>query len=149
MPEWYFLPFYAILRAFSADVYLVMQFVHFITFGIVDAKFFGVLAMFGAILAMALAPVAGHLVGAFGPLSPDVQVVVLPAGDRLCRSDVGGRDADRRDLSLHLADRRDLLVRLLPHHPAAAGCDRKAAAAAGHDRRGLHHPLRRQIPSGR
>ncbi|MCL4128376.1 UNVERIFIED_CONTAM: hypothetical protein GTU68_029815 [Idotea baltica] len=37
VPEWYFLPFYAILRAF-------------------DNTFFGVLAMFGAIVVMALAP---------------------------------------------------------------------------------------------
>ncbi|AJE45034.1 cytochrome b [Celeribacter indicus] len=55
VPEWYFLPFYAILRAFTGDVWLV-QIVSFLTGGIVDAKFFGVLAMFGAILAMALVP---------------------------------------------------------------------------------------------
>ncbi|QHQ35983.1 cytochrome b [Algicella marina] len=55
VPEWYFLPFYAILRAFTADVWIV-QFASFITGGIVDAKFFGVLAMFGAIAVMALAP---------------------------------------------------------------------------------------------
>ena len=55
VPEWYFLPFYAILRAFTADVWLVML-VDFVTFGIVDAKFFGVVAMFGAIIVMALAP---------------------------------------------------------------------------------------------
>ena len=48
MPEWYFLPFYAILRAFTAEVWVV-QFASFITAGIIDAKFFGVLAMFGAI----------------------------------------------------------------------------------------------------
>ena len=55
VPEWYFLPFYAILRAFTADVWLV-QLVYFLTGGIIDAKFFGVLAMFGAIAVMALAP---------------------------------------------------------------------------------------------
>ena len=55
VPEWYFLPFYAILRAFTGDVWVVM-FVDWITFGIIDAKFFGVLAMFGAIIVMALAP---------------------------------------------------------------------------------------------
>ncbi|GGE51889.1 cytochrome b [Actibacterium pelagium] len=55
VPEWYFLPFYAILRAFTADVWAV-QFASFITAGIIDAKFFGVLAMFGAIAVMALAP---------------------------------------------------------------------------------------------
>jgi len=55
VPEWYYLPFYAILRAFTADVWAV-QLVNFISFGIIDAKFFGVLAMFGAIFVMALAP---------------------------------------------------------------------------------------------
>ena len=55
VPEWYFLPFYAILRAFTADV-LIVQITQFITFGIIDAKFFGVLAMFGAIAVMVLAP---------------------------------------------------------------------------------------------
>jgi ubiquinol-cytochrome c reductase cytochrome b subunit len=33
-----------------------VQIANFVTFGIVDAKFFGVLAMFGAIAVMALAP---------------------------------------------------------------------------------------------
>ena len=55
VPEWYFLPFYAILRAFTADV-LIVQITSFLSFGIIDAKFFGVLAMFGAIAVMALAP---------------------------------------------------------------------------------------------
>jgi ubiquinol-cytochrome c reductase cytochrome b subunit len=55
VPEWYFLPFYAILRAFDDTVWAV-QFVSFITGGIIDAKFFGVLAMFGSILVMALVP---------------------------------------------------------------------------------------------
>jgi ubiquinol-cytochrome c reductase cytochrome b subunit len=55
VPEWYFLPFYAILRAFTADVWVV-QIVQLLSFGIIDAKFFGVLAMFGAIAVMALAP---------------------------------------------------------------------------------------------
>src|SRR5690554_1539467 len=55
VPEWYFLPFYAILRAFTADVWVVMFF-EFVSFGIIDAKFFGVIAMFGAILVMALVP---------------------------------------------------------------------------------------------
>ena len=55
VPEWYFLPFYAILRSFTQDVWAVM-FTHWITFGIVDAKLFGVLAMFGAIVVLALVP---------------------------------------------------------------------------------------------
>ncbi|MEO8529937.1 MAG: cytochrome b N-terminal domain-containing protein [Deltaproteobacteria bacterium] len=55
VPEWYFLPFYAILRSFTADV-MVVKVVSFVTGGIVDAKFFGVIAMFGAIFVMALTP---------------------------------------------------------------------------------------------
>jgi ubiquinol-cytochrome c reductase cytochrome b subunit len=55
VPEWYFLPFYAILRAFTSDVWVVML-ASWITGGIVNAKFFGVLAMFGSIIVLALAP---------------------------------------------------------------------------------------------
>ena len=55
VPEWYFLPFYAILRAFTANVWIV-QLTEFVSFGIIDAKFFGVLAMFGASAVMGLAP---------------------------------------------------------------------------------------------
>ncbi len=55
VPEWYFLPFYAILRAFTADVWVV-QIASFFTGGIIDAKFFGVLAMFGSIAVMAIVP---------------------------------------------------------------------------------------------
>lgn len=55
VPEWYYLPFYAILRAFDDTVWVV-QLAGFVSGGIIDAKFFGVLAMFGAIFVMALAP---------------------------------------------------------------------------------------------
>ena len=55
VPEWYFLPFYAILRAFTADVWVV-QLASFLTGGIIDAKFFGVVAMFGSMLVLALVP---------------------------------------------------------------------------------------------
>ncbi|HDR29563.1 cytochrome b [Rhodovulum sp.] len=55
VPEWYFLPFYAILRAFDGDVWAV-QLLDWMSFGVIDAKFFGVLAMFGSILIMALLP---------------------------------------------------------------------------------------------
>ena len=44
VPEWYFLPFYAILRAITFDVLFL------------EAKFLGVLAMFGSIAVMALVP---------------------------------------------------------------------------------------------
>ncbi|MCY4542264.1 MAG: cytochrome b N-terminal domain-containing protein [Rhodobacteraceae bacterium] len=55
VPEWYFLPFYAILRAFTADVWIV-QLAGFVTGGIIDAKFFGVMAMFGSIFVLILLP---------------------------------------------------------------------------------------------
>ncbi len=55
VPEWYFLPFYAILRAFTADVWVV-QLASFLSFGIIDAKFFGVIAMFGAIAVLFVTP---------------------------------------------------------------------------------------------
>lgn len=44
VPEWYFLPFYAMLRAITFDVLFL------------EAKFVGVLVMFGSIFVMALAP---------------------------------------------------------------------------------------------
>ncbi|MEX5727794.1 ubiquinol-cytochrome c reductase cytochrome b subunit [Rhodovulum iodosum] len=55
VPEWYFLPFYAILRAFDGEVWAVML-TDWLTLGVVDAKFFGVLAMFGSIIVLALTP---------------------------------------------------------------------------------------------
>jgi ubiquinol-cytochrome c reductase cytochrome b subunit len=44
VPEWYFLPFYAILRSITFDIWFI------------SSKLGGVLAMFGAIAVMALAP---------------------------------------------------------------------------------------------
>jgi ubiquinol-cytochrome c reductase cytochrome b subunit len=45
VPEWYFWPFYAILRAFTHDLVIP-----FTTVVIVPAKLLGVLAMFSSIL---------------------------------------------------------------------------------------------------
>jgi len=55
VPEWYFLPFYAILRAFTSDVWVVIA-ASWLSFGIINATFFGVLAMFGSIFVMVLVP---------------------------------------------------------------------------------------------
>jgi ubiquinol-cytochrome c reductase cytochrome b subunit len=44
VPEWYFLPFYAMLRAITFDIWFI------------DSKLGGVLAMFGSIVVLALAP---------------------------------------------------------------------------------------------
>jgi ubiquinol-cytochrome c reductase cytochrome b subunit len=65
VPEWYFWPFYAILRAFTVD------------FLFIPAKLMGVLAMFGSILLLVLPALAGYLAGAFGPLPPAVPQVLL------------------------------------------------------------------------
>lgn len=46
VPEWYFLPFYAILRAITFDLF----------WGLVPAKLLGVLAMFAAVLVLAVLP---------------------------------------------------------------------------------------------
>ena len=133
VPEWYFLPFYAILRAFTSDVWVV-QIAGFVTGGIIDAKFFGVMAMFGAIFVMALVPwldTSSVRSGSTGRCSSwwfyllVIDFVVL-MWVRLA--------AGRATVLDHLADRRGLLVRLLPGHPADPGGDRKAAAAAGDDR---------------
>jgi ubiquinol-cytochrome c reductase cytochrome b subunit len=51
VPEWYFLPFYAILRAVTFDI--TIPFTHII---IIEAKLGGVLAMFGSIFLLAALP---------------------------------------------------------------------------------------------
>jgi ubiquinol-cytochrome c reductase cytochrome b subunit len=51
VPEWYFLPFYAILRAFTVDLGIP-----FTDIVIIPAKLLGVLAMFGSILLLFFLP---------------------------------------------------------------------------------------------
>jgi ubiquinol-cytochrome c reductase cytochrome b subunit len=94
VPEWYFLPFYAILRAFTADVWVVIA-VEWMTFGIIDAKFFGVLAMFGAIAVMALAPWLDTSSVRSGRYRPMFKWWFALLVRRLHRADVGGRHAGR------------------------------------------------------
>jgi len=52
VPEWYFLPYYAILRAFTDDFFVVRYFLGFF----MEAKLAGVLAMFGSILVLFFVP---------------------------------------------------------------------------------------------
>jgi ubiquinol-cytochrome c reductase cytochrome b/c1 subunit len=54
VPEWYFLPYYAILRAFTGD-FLVYQVISLGGF-LMDAKLAGVLAMFASILLLLFMP---------------------------------------------------------------------------------------------
>jgi len=51
VPEWYFLPFYAILRAFTFDI--TIPFTHIM---VLPAKLQGVLAMFGSIILLVFLP---------------------------------------------------------------------------------------------
>ncbi|NBX73150.1 MAG: cytochrome b [Alphaproteobacteria bacterium] len=51
VPEWYFLPFYAILRAVTFDISI--PFTHIV---LIEAKFGGVLLMFGAVFALLVLP---------------------------------------------------------------------------------------------
>ena len=51
VPEWYFLPFYAILRAFTVDIHIPFTHVVFIS-----SKLGGVLMMFGAVAMMLIMP---------------------------------------------------------------------------------------------
>ncbi|MBV8060227.1 MAG: cytochrome b N-terminal domain-containing protein [Alphaproteobacteria bacterium] len=51
VPEWYFLPFYAILRAFTVDIHI--PFTHVV---LISSKLGGVLLMFGAVAMILLMP---------------------------------------------------------------------------------------------
>ena len=116
VPEWYYLPFYAILRA-------------------IPNKLGGVLGDVRRDRRAGVPAVARHRQNPFGALSSAVQAVLLDLrrglrGARLARLEAGGR---------RLRDRRahpdDLLLRALHHHPAAAQPDRDAAHGAELDRR--------------
>ncbi|MFK7866951.1 MAG: cytochrome c1 [Alphaproteobacteria bacterium] len=52
VPEWYFLPYYAILRSFTDDFWLYSWFLSWA----MTSKLAGVLAMFGALLVLAMLP---------------------------------------------------------------------------------------------
>ena len=67
VPEWYFLPFYAILRA-------------------IPDKLGGVIAMVAAIAVLVLHALARHLEGALHGLSPALQAVLLGLRGRLRRA---------------------------------------------------------------
>ena len=84
VPEWYFLPFYAILRAITFDI-----------FWIIPAKLGGVIAMFGSILVLFFLPWLDTLAGAQRPVPADLQVGVLAAGDRLLHAGLCRRQPAR------------------------------------------------------
>ena len=91
VPEWYFLPFYAILRAFTVDVLFI------------PAKLWGVLAMFGSILLLFFLPWLDTSPVRSSPLPADVQVVLLAAGGRLRAARLSRRAAARGHSTCALA----------------------------------------------
>ena len=72
VPEWYFWPFYAILRAFTVDF-------------ILPAKLWGVLAMFASILLLFFLPWLDKSPVRSGSLPADVQALLLAADRRRAR----------------------------------------------------------------
>ena len=88
VPDWYLMPFYAMLRS-------------------VPQKLVGVLVLFGAIVTLALRALARHLARALGPLPAAVQAVLLGfrrglRAARLLRLAVVGCGVEPRRFSIPL-----------------------------------------------
>ena len=117
VPEWYFLPFYAILRA-------------------IPSKLGGVIAMFSAIVDPGVRAVARYQPRALGEVPADLQVVLLAVrllvpGARLSRRQAAGGRLRLLGARLHV-----LLFRPLPAGDADRRHDRDAdRAAASRSRR--------------
>jgi hypothetical protein len=86
VPEWYFLPFYAILRAITFDI-----------LWIIPAKLGGVLAMFGADRRAVRAAVARHLADPQRQVPADLQVGLLRVHPRRLPARLRGQPSARRD----------------------------------------------------
>ena len=122
VPEWYFWPFYAILRSFTVDFILAGQAVGRAGDVHVDP-------------AALLPAVARQVAGAFGQLSAGVQALLLAAGarrpdPRLCR-----RSADQPVPDRARPGRGGLLFHPFPRDPAVGLGVRDSAAAADVDQR--------------
>ena len=108
VPEWYFWPFYAILRAFTQDFFFI------------PAKLWGVLAMFSAILLLFFLPWLDTLAGALGQLPAGVPQVLLDPGRRRRRARLSAAASRPKSRIVHDQPARGgLLLRPLPGHPAA------------------------------
>jgi hypothetical protein len=103
-PEWYFWPFYAILRAFTVDF-------------ILEAKLWGVIAMFAAIGCCSCCPGWTPRPCA-RPITGRCTGCSSTSGSARCLSWAGAAAPGRRALCDDQPDRDGLLFRLLPdHHP--------------------------------
>ena len=125
VPEWYFLPFYAILRAITFNV------------GPIDSKLGGVLAMFGADRRAVPGAVARHVQGSLCGLPALVQVALLAVRRQRHLPRLAGLAAGGGCLRRHVPVGDALLFRVLHRGHAAARTDRDAVPAAElHNRSG-------------
>ena len=111
VPEWYFLPFYAILRA-------------------VPDKLGGVLMMFGSIAILFVLPWLDTSPGALHALPPAGAALPVHLAGRLLRAALLRRQAAGGALRDHQPRGDDLLLPVLPGDPAAARPAGAAPAAA-------------------
>jgi len=100
VPEWYYLPFYAILRA-------------------IPSKLGGGDGACGRDHYRGVSAVARHLAGALGPLSPALSTVFLGLRAGLYRARLARLKTGGRQLCLRGAHSDRLLLRPLPDHSAA------------------------------
>ena len=118
VPEWYFLPFFAILRSVP-DIWFI------------EAKLAGRDCAVRLDLPAFRAAVARHLEGAQRQVPADLQAVLLAVGGRLGRARLGRQPASRRHGLAHRAPRDALLLRAFPRGHTLDRQVRAAAAAAG------------------
>ena len=123
VPEWYFLPFYAILRASTPD----------------DKLRAACIAMFGSIADAVLAALARHLAGALAPLPADLQVVLLACcwSTASCSAMCGAHPPEGAWSCIGRASRTLYYFVHFLDPPAAPGHVRAAAAAAAQHRRAV------------
>ena len=123
VPEWYFLPFYAILRA-------------------IPSKLFGVAGLPAPRRAV-LRSVARYLARALDELPADLQMVLLDLRGHLPYARLSRLAAAGRHLSRARAHFHCLLFRVLSRGDAGGGMDRKTESAAWQ-----HHRIRARARGG-
>ena len=125
VPEWYFLPFYAILRSFVWDIHF--PFTHLV---LISSKLGGVILMFGAVLLLFVLPWLdpSPVRSAMSPAA--VPYLLLDISCGLHGLDLGWGAAAGRLAGSSRAGLHSVLFRVLPCYPAAAAEIRKDFAAA-------------------
>jgi ubiquinol-cytochrome c reductase cytochrome b subunit len=141
VPEWYFLPFYAILRAVTFNI------------GPIDSKLGGVLAMFGAIVVLFLVPWLDTSKVRSAVYRPWYKLFFwLFAANAIFLGWLGSKPAEGWYIPAMQA-RHAVLLRFLPRHHAGARADRDAApripnsiteAVLEKNKNGAGHPAERE-----